>query len=162
MATTAPSTTAATIASAPADPAATPAGTSPASVTTPPPATTVVASTEPKDGEIDVRRYLGPNYCPELRVLSGAELMRTYERGHDDDIKYVVWQASFGKTARECLWDQQGGLTLKIGLSGRVIAGPKGGASTVNVPLKIAGGGARRRNDTDGCGDSRNRLGGVH
>jgi hypothetical protein len=105
---------------------------------TTPTGSTAVASAEAKDEEIDVRRYLGPNYCPELRVVSGAELMRQYERGHADDPKFVIWQASVGKTARECLWDLEGGLTLKIGVSGRVIAGPKGGASTVSVPLKIA------------------------
>jgi hypothetical protein len=60
---------------------------------------------------VDLRRYLGPNYCPELRVISGAELVRRYEKGHDEDPDYVIWQASFGKTARECLWDLQGGLT---------------------------------------------------
>jgi hypothetical protein len=121
-----------------ASPVSAPAATSTSSTTPTPVALTAVASTEPKEGEIDVRRYLGPNYCPELRVVSGAELMRQYERGHEDDAKYVIWQASVGKTARECLWDLQGGLTLKIGVSGRVISGPKGGAATVPVPLKIA------------------------
>lgn len=106
--------------------------------TTPPTGSTALASTEPKEGEIDVRQYLGPNYCPELRVLSGAELMRRYEQGGEDDPKSLIWQASVGKTARECLWDLQGGLTLKVGVSGRVIAGPKGSAATVNLPLKIA------------------------
>ena len=102
-------------------------------------ATTSVASAAPaKDEEIDVRRYLGPKYCPELRVVSGAELVRRYEKGREDDPDYIIWKASVGKTARECLFDLQGGLTLKIGVSGRVIAGPKGGADTVSVPLKIA------------------------
>src|SRR5882672_11383487 len=44
--------------------------------------------------QIDVRSYLGPDYCPEIRVLDGAELMRRYERGHDDDPKSLIWQAS--------------------------------------------------------------------
>jgi hypothetical protein len=87
---------------------------------------------------VDVRQFLGPDYCPELRVLDGAELMRRYESGNADDPAYVVWQASFGDTARECLYDGQGTLTLKIGVAGRVIAGPKGGAASVDVPLKIA------------------------
>jgi hypothetical protein len=99
-------------------------------------ASTSTAAPEP--GQIDIRQYLGPNYCPELRILKGAELMRKYEKGHDNDAKFVVWQASVGKTARECLYDQQGGLTLKVGISGRVVAGPKGGAATVTVPLKVA------------------------
>ena len=89
-------------------------------------------------GELDVRRYLGPDYCPELRIQDGTELVRSYERGHEDDPAYVVWQASIGKTARECLYDPQNNLTLRIGVSGRVIAGPKGGAATVSVPLRIA------------------------
>lgn len=105
-------------------------------------ASTVKASTStadpPAPGQIDIRQYLGPNYCPEMRILDGAQLMRRFEKGHDDDQKFVIWQASVGKTARECLYDQQGGLTLKVGISGRVVAGPKGGASTVTVPLKVA------------------------
>ena len=39
--------------------------------------------------------------------------MRQYERGHEDDPKYLIWQASVGRTARECLYDEQGGLTLE-------------------------------------------------
>jgi hypothetical protein len=103
-------------------------------------ATTPSASTTPvaNSDQIDVRQYIGPDYCPELRVLKGAEILRRYEKGHDDDAKFVIWQASIGKTARECLFDLQGGMTLKVGISGRAIAGPKGGATTVTVPLKIA------------------------
>jgi hypothetical protein len=115
----------------------------------PPEATSrAIASTTQESGDatgggqeteqVDVRRYIGPSYCPELRVLEGAELLRRYERGHQDDSSYIVWQASFGETARECLYDQQGNLTLKVGVSGRVIAGPKGGAGDVSVPFKIA------------------------
>ncbi len=92
------------------------------------------SATEP----IDVRRYLGPNYCPELRIFSGAELMRTYERGHQGDPDYVTWQASFGKTARECLYDTQGNVTIKIGVSGRAVLGPKGNNDAITVPIKIA------------------------
>ena len=92
----------------------------------------------PEEGQIDVRRYLGPDYCPELRILDGAELVRRYERGHEDEPAFLIWQGSFGKTARECLYDQAGNLTLKVGVSGRVIAGPKGGAGEITVPFKIA------------------------
>jgi hypothetical protein len=91
-----------------------------------------------QSGEIDPRRYLGPNYCPEMRVLDGRQLVREYERGHEGETDFVVWQASVGKTARECLYDLQNNLTLKVGVSGRVIAGPKGGTGTITVPLRIA------------------------
>jgi hypothetical protein len=86
---------------------------------------------------IDIRRYLGPDYCPELRVREGAEVVRRYEPSHIDDPEYVIWQASIGRTARECLYDTEGNLTLRIGVSGRVIAGPKGGPGTVEVPIGI-------------------------
>ena len=89
--------------------------------------------------ELDIRRYLGPDYCPEIRIREGLELVRKYESGHEDEPAYVVWQASIGNTARECLYDGQGGLTLRVGVSGRVIAGPKGGpGSSVELPLRIA------------------------
>jgi hypothetical protein len=112
-----------------------------------PPDPSATASTErnsaaqasaPEEGQIDVRRYLGPDYCPELRILEGAELLRRYERGHEGDPASLVWQGSFGDTARECLYDQAGNLILKVGVSGRVIAGPKGGAGEITVPFKIA------------------------
>ena len=88
--------------------------------------------------QVDVRRFLGPDYCPELRIYDGAQLMRTYQHGHQGDQDYVTWQASFGKTARDCLYDAQGNLTLKIGIAGRVVAGPKGDSDPVTIPIKIA------------------------
>jgi len=88
--------------------------------------------------EIDVRRYLGPDYCPDLRVREGTEMVRRYERGQQDDSGSLIWQASIGDTARECLYDLEGNLTIRIGVSGRVLSGPKGGPGTVNVPLRIA------------------------
>jgi hypothetical protein len=87
---------------------------------------------------VDPRRYIGPDYCPELRIYDGAQLIRTYQRGHQGDQNFVTWQASFGKTARECLYDLEGYVTLKIGVAGRVVAGPKGESNEVNVPVKIA------------------------
>jgi hypothetical protein len=101
-------------------------------------AITAASTAEGGDTEaIDVRRYLGPDYCPELRISEGAQLVRHYEPGHIDEPAHVIWQASLGRTARECLYDLQGNLTLRIGVSGRVIAGPKGGAGTVQVPIGI-------------------------
>jgi hypothetical protein len=86
----------------------------------------------------DYRRFVGPDYCPELRVPDGTQLVREYVPGHEGDPKEILWQASVGKTARECLYDLQNNLTLKIGISGRVITGPKGAPGTVTVPLRVA------------------------
>lgn len=86
----------------------------------------------------DIRRYIGPNYCPEMRVQPGTEVSRRYAPGGDGDANRIIYQASIGKTARECLYDLQGNLTLRIGISGRVIAGPAGGPATVTLPVRIA------------------------
>ena len=88
--------------------------------------------------EIDPRRFIGPDYCPNLEVREGTEVLRHYERGKEGDAAAIIWQASIGDTARECLYDLAGNLTLRIGVSGRVLAGPKGGPGTINVPLRIA------------------------
>jgi hypothetical protein len=107
----------------------------------PPGATASVAPTTiakaDGSGEVDLRKFIGPDYCPEIRIRDGREMLRTFERGHEDEAKHLIWQASIGKTARECLYDLQGTLTIKIGVSGRVVAGPKGGPSTVPLPLRI-------------------------
>ncbi len=50
------------------------------------------------------------------------------------DLRY---QLSFGQTARECRV-QDGTLTIKVGVQGRVILGPFGTPGSVDVPLRYA------------------------
>ena len=76
-------------------------------------------------------------YCDLVDIAEDSGILRRYERGKEDDPDFIIWQASIGDTARECLYDAQGNLTLRIGVSGRVLAGPKGGPGVVNVPLRI-------------------------
>jgi hypothetical protein len=103
-----------------------------------PAATAAVTPAAAEAGELDVRRYLGPDYCPEIRIREGTELVREFLSGSEEDPAALIWQASVGKTARECLYDGKGGLLLRVGVSGRVVTGPKGGAQTVSLPLRIA------------------------
>ena len=81
---------------------------------------------------------LSASYCPELRVRDGTEVLRRYQKGHDNDPAFVTWQASIANTARQCSMDGQGNLAIKIGVSGRAIAGPKGGPGAIMAPLRIA------------------------
>lgn len=101
------------------------------------PETTATTQTAPEEGQIDIRRYIGPDYCPEIRIPDGFEVIRHYESGHQDDADFIIWQASISRTARECLYDLQGGLLLRVGVSGRVISGPKGTPGDVTVPIRI-------------------------
>ncbi|WP_051631260.1 hypothetical protein [Afifella pfennigii] len=89
------------------------------------------------EGDVDLRRYIGPDYCPELRVKGDTQTIRRFARGQQETAENVVWQAGLGDTARECLYDTAGNLTLRIGVAGRVLAGPKGGPTNVEVPVRI-------------------------
>lgn len=76
-------------------------------------------------------------YCPPLQLRAGTEALPVYDRGHDGEQEYVRYQAAIDKTARQCTMSGDT-LTLKIGIEGRVVAGPKGGAGTMSLPLRIA------------------------
>ena len=75
-------------------------------------------------------------YCPSLRLREGAETLRRHAGGGADDASAIVWQASITDTARECRYGG-GRLTIRVGVAGRVIAGPRGGPGAVTVPLRI-------------------------
>jgi hypothetical protein len=76
-------------------------------------------------------------YCPPVFIRAGTETMSLYDKGHDADPEYVRFLGSIGKTARECHQDGDT-LSIKVGVSGRVVAGPKGSAGTVTLPLRVA------------------------
>jgi hypothetical protein len=82
---------------------------------------------------------LKQGYCPPVQIRAGTESFIVYERQHEDDPAYARFQASLGKTARECHPTPAGdGLTVKLGVTGRLIAGPKGGQGTASLPLRVA------------------------
>jgi len=81
--------------------------------------------------------FMKDTYCPPVVIRAGTEAMSLYDKGHDADPQYVRFLGSIGKTARECHQDGDT-LSIKLGVSGRVVAGPKGGAGTVTLPLRVA------------------------
>jgi hypothetical protein len=76
-------------------------------------------------------------YCPPLQLRAGTESLPIYDRGHDGEQEYVRYQAAINKTARQCAMSGDT-LTLKIGIEGRVVAGPKGAAGSMSLPVRIA------------------------
>lgn len=77
--------------------------------------------------------------CPSVEVRTGAAtLMIGSKPGEGEpsalDLRY---QGTIIRTARECHVNA-GLMTMKVGIEGRVIAGPAGGAGTVDIPLRIA------------------------
>lgn len=75
--------------------------------------------------------------CPPVTVRAGASTMSIAEPGKQavgNDLRY---QAVISKMARECTINA-GQITAKIGIQGRVIAGPAGSPPSVQVPIRVA------------------------
>jgi hypothetical protein len=78
--------------------------------------------------------------CPTVSIRPGTEEVRVLAPGRPDPITGapppVVYQITITDTARECVKTADG-LNVKLGIKGRVAAGPAGKAQTVTVPLRV-------------------------
>ena len=74
--------------------------------------------------------------CPAIDVRQGASTMVVYGAG-ERNATNVRWQATVGDTARECAL-AGGTMTVKVGMQGRIIIGPAGGAGRLDVPVRFA------------------------
>ncbi len=77
------------------------------------------------------------DYCPPIQIRAGTSSMTVYERGRENETQYVRYLASITQTARECTMVGDT-LTIKVGIAGRVVAGPKGSEANVALPIRIA------------------------
>lgn len=96
-------------------------------------------ASQPSSG---VAGTLPPDYflqnasCPEPELRAGAEVLRVHDRRGATDDDSIRYQASIGQMARECR-TEAGMIRIKLGIAGRVVAGPKGRAETVSLPVRI-------------------------
>ena len=75
--------------------------------------------------------------CPPVSVRAGASTYAVAAPGKQPIGNDLRFQATITRTARECSING-GEITARIGIQGRVIAGPAGAPSTVEVPLRVA------------------------
>jgi hypothetical protein len=75
--------------------------------------------------------------CPQVTVRAGASTYAVGATGKPAVGNDVRFQASITKMAREC-FRKGGEITARIGIQGRVIAGPAGAPTSVEVPLRVA------------------------
>jgi hypothetical protein len=75
--------------------------------------------------------------CPPVSIRAGASTYAVAAAGKDAVGNDVRYQATITKTARECTRNG-GDITARIGIQGRVIAGPAGAPATVEVPIRVA------------------------
>src|SRR5437016_437855 len=75
--------------------------------------------------------------CPGVDIRTGASTLNVAAKSGPATAGDLRYQLSFRQTAREC--SVQGGMmAIKVGVEGRVILGPMGGAGIVDVPLRYA------------------------
>ena len=82
------------------------------------------------DGQTDLN-------CPPVSIRAGASTYLVAAPGKEAVGNDVRFQATITKTARDCT-RAGGDITARIGIQGRVIAGPAGAPETVQIPLRVA------------------------
>lgn len=88
--------------------------------------------------QVAAQRFAAVSVCPEIQVRDGTQLLRIFERGKEDDLTAVRFQGSVQKFARECRTDGSTGATsVRIGVAGRLLAGPSGATGTVTLPVRV-------------------------
>lgn len=75
--------------------------------------------------------------CPPIKVLEGAEVYAVYAPGRQGDAQGLRFQAVLDEESRNCVVSD-GLITVKMGVVGRVLAGPLGAGGTVIVPVRFA------------------------
>lgn len=76
-------------------------------------------------------------FCPTVSFREGTTAYRTYERGGEGDPGRITYQASLADATRQCQL-LNGQLVVNVVAAGRLAAGPKGGAGSLDVPIRVA------------------------
>ena len=75
--------------------------------------------------------------CPPVSIRAGASTYQVAAPGKQPVGNDLRFQATITRTARECTYNS-GEITARIGIQGRVIAGPAGAPASVEVPMRVA------------------------
>jgi hypothetical protein len=75
--------------------------------------------------------------CPQVTIRAGASTYAVAAPGQQAIGNAVRYQATITKMARDCT-KAGGEITARIGIQGRVIAGPAGAPPSIEVPLRVA------------------------
>ena len=76
--------------------------------------------------------------CPVVKIRAGASTYSVAPPGKQPVASELNYQATITRTARDCRRTTTGQITARIGVQGRVIAGPAGAPASVEVPLRVA------------------------
>lgn len=88
--------------------------------------------------DVDRSVFTSQAYCPEIEVRADTYILAVYARGKQDDPEGLQYQGSIRKFARECNRVGNGEMAIKVGVSGRVVAGPSPTRGAITLPVRIA------------------------
>ena len=88
------------------------------------------APVDPSDPQVE-------ESCPPVSIRAGASTYAVGASGKAATGNDVRFQATITKTARDCT-KANGEITARIGIQGRIIAGPAGAPASVEIPMRIA------------------------
>src|SRR5205085_60028 len=74
--------------------------------------------------------------CPPIKVRPGAETLYFYGKGQVGNTKDLQYQAVLDKQSRNCVVSN-GLITVKMGVVGRLMLGPSGNQTSVDLPLRF-------------------------
>jgi hypothetical protein len=75
--------------------------------------------------------------CPIVKIRAGASTYAVATPGKQPVGSDLRYQATITRTARDCT-RSSGQIIARIGIQGRVIAGPAGTPATIEIPLRVA------------------------
>jgi hypothetical protein len=75
--------------------------------------------------------------CPDVKIRPGASTYAVAAPGKQPVGNDLRYQATIARYARDCNLEN-GRITARVGIQGRVIVGPAGAPATVEVPLRVA------------------------
>jgi hypothetical protein len=75
--------------------------------------------------------------CPVVKIRAGASTYAVAPPGKQPIASELRYQATITRTARDCT-RSSGQIVARIGIQGRVIAGPAGAPATIEIPLRVA------------------------
>ena len=76
--------------------------------------------------------------CPVVKIRAGASTYGVAPPGKQPIASELNYQATVTRTARDCRRVTGGQIAVRIGIQGRVIAGPAGAPAAVEVPVRVA------------------------
>src|SRR5690348_10003630 len=74
--------------------------------------------------------------CPPIKVRPGAEALFYYGKGQVGNARDLQYQAVIDKQSRNCVVSN-GLITVKMGVVGRLMLGPSGNQTSIELPLRF-------------------------